>query len=265
MQQSLGCGQGDMTAAIAALVGEQGHVTAVDPAPLDYGTFAFIRLRNFIGHLSNVSSAGAPFTLGQAQDHISKSAIGSRVTFVRSDPVAYLSSTSEKFDAIILAHCVWYFASPKLVMDTFMACRHKGAALLIAEWSLTTNGNSGRSHLLAVLTQAALEAHRSSSDSNVQTVVSAKALQAVAESSGWKMQSSAFLSPDKSLLDGKWEAQAVMSDHFSQLIAQSVTNARQIALLAAMRDATEASIESEGGIDQVTPMQVYVGAFAFEI
>lgn len=34
----IGCGQGDTTAALAELVGESGHVTAVDPAELSYGT-----------------------------------------------------------------------------------------------------------------------------------------------------------------------------------------------------------------------------------
>lgn len=33
----LGCGQGDCTAVLAELVGDAGQVTAVDPAPLDYG------------------------------------------------------------------------------------------------------------------------------------------------------------------------------------------------------------------------------------
>ena len=36
----LGCGQGDCTAVLAAAVGECGTVTAVDPAPLDYGNSA---------------------------------------------------------------------------------------------------------------------------------------------------------------------------------------------------------------------------------
>ena len=34
----IGPGQGDCTIVLAAAVGEQGHVDAVDPAPLDYGT-----------------------------------------------------------------------------------------------------------------------------------------------------------------------------------------------------------------------------------
>ena len=33
----IGCGQGDTTLVLAHAVGEQGHVTALDPASLDYG------------------------------------------------------------------------------------------------------------------------------------------------------------------------------------------------------------------------------------
>lgn len=33
----VGCGQGDCTIPLAAAVGEEGHVTALDPANLDYG------------------------------------------------------------------------------------------------------------------------------------------------------------------------------------------------------------------------------------
>ena len=35
----IGCGQGDCTLVIAYVVGDQGHVTAIDPAPLDYGSW----------------------------------------------------------------------------------------------------------------------------------------------------------------------------------------------------------------------------------
>ena len=35
----LGCGQGDCTAVLAYIVGEQGMVVAIDPATPDYGAF----------------------------------------------------------------------------------------------------------------------------------------------------------------------------------------------------------------------------------
>jgi ubiquinone/menaquinone biosynthesis C-methylase UbiE len=33
----IGCGQGDCTMVIGYIVGDEGHVTAIDPAPLSYG------------------------------------------------------------------------------------------------------------------------------------------------------------------------------------------------------------------------------------
>jgi len=38
----IGCGQGDCTAVLATVVGETGHVTALDPAPPDYGLSLFL-------------------------------------------------------------------------------------------------------------------------------------------------------------------------------------------------------------------------------
>jgi len=40
----IGCGQVDCTAVLAELVGPEGHVTAIDPGPSDYGMFVNIPL-----------------------------------------------------------------------------------------------------------------------------------------------------------------------------------------------------------------------------
>lgn len=40
----IGCGQGDCTAVLAELVGDSGHVTAIDPADLTYGMAATSQL-----------------------------------------------------------------------------------------------------------------------------------------------------------------------------------------------------------------------------
>jgi ubiquinone/menaquinone biosynthesis C-methylase UbiE len=34
----VGCGQGDCTVVLANIVGDSGHVTAIDPGSLDYGS-----------------------------------------------------------------------------------------------------------------------------------------------------------------------------------------------------------------------------------
>ncbi|KAI8303242.1 hypothetical protein K4K61_007248 [Colletotrichum sp. SAR11_59] len=122
----LGCGQGDCTTVIASAVGEEGAVVVVDPAELDYG---------------------APYTLGQAQSHISQGLLGSRVTWVQQPPLDYLSSlssTSESktFDATVLAHCMWYFASPSVIISTFRALKQHSKRLLLAEWSLVATDPS---------------------------------------------------------------------------------------------------------------------------
>lgn len=47
----IGCGQGTCTVVLGHATGREGHIDAINPAPLDYG---------------------APYTLGQAQEHIAK-------------------------------------------------------------------------------------------------------------------------------------------------------------------------------------------------
>ncbi|KAI4723558.1 S-adenosyl-L-methionine-dependent methyltransferase [Aureobasidium sp. EXF-10727] len=149
----LGCGQGDCTTVLASAVGEQGKVVAVDPADLDYGS---------------------PYTLGQAQSHISQGPLGSRITWVQQLPLNYLSSLpapasvsdGKNFDATVLAHCLWYFPSPSLILDAFRALKQHSKRLLLAEWSLVATHPSAQPHVLAALAQAALECRKPQSESN---------------------------------------------------------------------------------------------------
>ena len=57
----IGPGQGDCTIVLATAVGESGHVDAVDPAPLDYGTlFPFLYLRLNTPHSPRTTSDFSP-------------------------------------------------------------------------------------------------------------------------------------------------------------------------------------------------------------
>ncbi|THX20253.1 S-adenosyl-L-methionine-dependent methyltransferase [Aureobasidium pullulans] len=109
----LGCGQGDCTTVLAHAVGEDGKVVAVDPASLDYGS---------------------PYTLGQAQNHISNGPLGDRIIWVQQSPLEYLSANHTKFDAAILAHSLWYFPSPLLILNTFRALKQHSKRLLLVIW-----------------------------------------------------------------------------------------------------------------------------------
>ncbi|TIA14671.1 ankyrin [Aureobasidium pullulans] len=177
----LGCGQGDCTTVLAHAVGEDGKVVAVDPASLDYGS---------------------PYTLGQAQNHISNGPLGDRIIWAQQSPLEYLSANHTKFDAAILAHSLWYFPSPLLILDTFRALKQHSKRLLLAEWSLVASHSSAEPHVLAALAQAALECRKPESTSNVRTVLSPKRLTELAVAAGWQLDSESYVQAG----DGMFEA-----------------------------------------------------------
>lgn len=242
----LGCGQGDCTTALADAVGDQGKVVAVDPADLDYGN---------------------PYTLGQAQNHISQGPLGGRIEWVQRLPLDYLSSLAstpdnKAFDATVLAHCLWYFPSHQLILDTFRALKQHSKRLLLAEWSLVATHPSAQPHVLAALAQAALECHKPQSTSNVRTVLGAKRLTELALAAGWKLETEARVQPTEGLLDGQWEVSACLSPSFEKQIEEFVGDGRDRDVVLALRDACEASLEVvQGGRNGVKSMDVWVASF----
>ncbi|KAB8228273.1 class I SAM-dependent methyltransferase [Aspergillus alliaceus] len=251
----LGCGQGDCTTVLANAVGEQGRVVAVDPAELNYG---------------------APYTLGQAQGHISQGPLGRRITWVQQSPLDYLSSLSspsstssppasnpKTFDATVLAHCLWYFASPSLILSTFCALKQHSKRLLLAEWSLVATHPSAQPHVLAALTQAALECRKSKgSVSNVRTVLGPKQLTELALAAGWHLESETHVQGSEGLLDGQWEVSTCLSSSFEREVEGQVSDERERAVVLALRDACEASLEGiQGGRKGVRAMDVWVANF----
>ncbi|CAF9940967.1 MAG: hypothetical protein HETSPECPRED_002828 [Heterodermia speciosa] len=239
----IGCGQGDCTTVLAHTIGEQGRVVAIDPAELDYG---------------------APYTLGQAQGHISQSPLGRRITWVQQSPLHYLSSlpSGKAFDATVLAHCLWYFSSPSLIFSTFRALRPHSKRLLLAEWSLVATHPSAQSHVLAALAQAALECRKPKSESNIRTVQSPNRLTKLALAAGWQLESEARVQGGEGLLDGQWEVSACLSPSFEREVEEQVSDERERGSVLALRDACEASLEGvQGGRKGVRSMDVWVASF----
>jgi 2-polyprenyl-3-methyl-5-hydroxy-6-metoxy-1,4-benzoquinol methylase len=244
----LGCGQGDCTTVLASAVGDEGNVVAVDPADLDYGR---------------------PYTLGQAQGHISQGPLGDRIDWVQQLPIDYLSSLasssssdSKTFDATVLAHCLWYFPSHTLILDTFRALKQHSKRLLLAEWSLVATRPSAQPHVLAALAQAALECRKPQSTSNVRTVLGPKRLTELALAAGWKLESETRVQPTEGLLDGLWEVSACLSPSFGKEIEEFVGDGRDRDVVFALRDACEASLEVvSGGRKGVRSMDVWVASF----
>lgn len=241
----LGCGQGDCTTVLASAVGEQGKIVAVDPADLDYGS---------------------PYNLGQAQRHVSQGPLGGQITWVRQSPQDYLAALSgtdgKAFDATVLAHCLWYFSSPSLVLDTFRDIRKYSKRLLLAEWSLVATKSSAQPHVLAALAQAALETRKATSISNVRTVLSPKRLTELAVTAGWQLETEARIEAGEGLLDGQWEVSACLSPSFEKQTEEHVSDERERGVVLALRDACEASLENvPGGKHGVRGMDIWVASF----
>ena len=223
-----------------------------------------------------VLPAGAPYTLGQAQGHISQGPLGKRITWVQQSPLDYLSSLSspsstssppasdpKAFDATVLAHCLWYFGSPSLVLSTFRVLKQHSKRLLLAEWSLVATHPSAQPHVLAALTQAALECRKpKGSISNVRTVLGPKQLTELALAAGWHLESETRVPGSEGLLDGQWEVSACLSPSFGREVEEQVSDERERAVVLALRDACEASLEGiPGGREGVRAMDVWVANF----
>lgn len=245
----LGCGQGNCTAVLAEAVGPEGHVDAVDPAEPDYGS---------------------PFTLGQAQAHISASEVGDRVTWHRATPEEFLSeqgAEEEKtWDCAVLSHCIWYFASPDVLGRILMALRGKVQRICVAEYALRASESSAMPHVLATLARATLEAHKQQrSTANIQTPLAPEAIKSVAAGCGWQLESEASLVPDEGLLDGCWETGSVISKTFLEEARNTLgddEDSKVKVVLDTARAAVLAAVDVVGGVKGVRTMDVWAGMFS---
>ncbi|KAI0196414.1 SAM-dependent methyltransferase [Astrocystis sublimbata] len=240
----IGCGQGDCTTVLATAVGEEGKVVAVDPGSLDYG---------------------APYTLGQAQDHISLGPLGERITWIHENSLAYLTRlpSTERFDEAVFAHCLWYFDSPIDIVRLLKAVKQRSKRLLIAEWALASRNPCGQPHVLAALAQASLECRKpGNSQSNIRIALGPSRLIEVAKAAGWRLESQANLHAGIGLLDGQWEVAACLSPSFKQDVIKYVTDDKEKAVVAAVRDACETSLANvPGGMSKVLAMDTWVATF----
>ncbi|MGY3340402.1 SAM-dependent methyltransferase [Streptomyces filamentosus] len=187
----VGCGQGDMTAALAEAVGPRGRVVAVDIADPSYGS---------------------PVTLGQSAEHLKATPLGSRIDFrfgldVLDEAVAF---PDDGFDHVVLAHCSWYFESLDRVAATLARVRRWARNLCYAEWDLTPCSAEQLPHLLAVLIQGQIEAGGSRGEGNVRTPFSRESLLRILPAAGWDPAPGRAVDTTE-LQDGDWEVDACMA------------------------------------------------------
>lgn len=205
---------------------------------------------------------GSPFTLGQAQGHLSSGRLGNRITWKQANPLTFLEESTETYDVAVLAHCLWYFSSPEVISQTLRLLSSRARKICIAEWSLSASQDRSNAHLLAVLTQSALECRKVESESNVRTVVSPARIKELAEDLRLTLEHELLLTPGPGVRDGVWEAGAVISTSFEEEVKSCVEDKKERSVVLALRDATAASVVSVGGVKNVLPMDVWTGVFS---
>jgi SAM-dependent methyltransferase len=238
----LGCGQGTCTAVLAEAVGRDGWVDAVDPGSPDYGS---------------------PFTLAQAQGHLSQnSEIGGRIAWRTGvQPLEFLKEAEGKgqtWDVAVLVHCIWYFKNPAALDELLGALKGRVKKIVIAEWSLDAREPRAVPHVLAAIARATLEAHRKDSTANIQTLMSPAGIKEATAKAGWAVQSEATMVPEEGVQDGLWEVGDVVSQGFLKKLGAAVIDDEKVkVLLRSTRTAVINAAERIGGYRKARAMDVW--------
>ncbi|KAL7899593.1 S-adenosyl-L-methionine-dependent methyltransferase [Trichoderma sp. SZMC 28014] len=236
----IGCGQGTTTAVLAEAVGPTGHIDAVDSGRPDYGS---------------------PWTLAQAQEHLSKGPIGDRISWHFADPIDFLAANADKtWDYIVFVHSIWYFDSPATLTKMLGALKGRAPSLLVAEYALKATEKNALPHVLASVARATLEAHNKGSQANIRCLSSPGAITDAANENAWILDGEAFLVPEAGLLDGFWETGTVKSPKFLKEIEEKVEDPKVRALLRSARDGVLGVLETMD-VKKAWTMDVWAASF----
>ncbi|KAK7409635.1 hypothetical protein QQX98_008150 [Neonectria punicea] len=232
----IGCGQGTCTVVLGHATGREGHVDAIDPAPLDYG---------------------APYTLGQAQEHIAKGDMGERVRFWQRHLEEFLAETGgKKWDYAVLVHCAWYLDGTETLARMLKALKGRVDKVCIAEYSMKASEPAAVPHVLAALTQATLSAQMPESKANIRCLLTPHDIKQIAEHAGWKVEREMDFVPNERLQDGGWEVGAVKSEDFLDDVEKYVKDDKIKVLLRGAREAVCRATEEPHG-EKVRTMNVW--------
>ena len=189
----IGCGQGDTTAALAYVVGEEGFVHGVDIASPDYGS---------------------PITVGDAANHLRNSKLGKQIKMEYDIDILSADIDFEKdtFDYIVFSHCSWYLKSFEVLAEMLVKIRKWGKKLCFAEWDSRIQTIEQYPHLLAVLIQSQYECFKESSHSNVRTLFTPRDIRLIAENASWTVTNEQSIN-SPSLHDAKWEIDMTLANY----------------------------------------------------
>ncbi len=230
----IGCGQGDTTAALAFIVGEEGFIHGVDIASPDYG---------------------APITLGDSARYLQQSALGKQIKMefnvdVLAEDVDF---PEDSFDAIVFSHCSWYLKSFEELEAILKKVRKWGKSLCFAEWDARIQTIEQYPHFLAVLIQSQYECFKESSLSNIRTLFTPADVKRLAERAGWTITNEQSLHSPQ-LQDAQWEI-AMTLDDYKEEISQLVDVPDK---LKSLIQSEVILLEQARNNQQVKPMSTYM-------
>lgn len=188
----IGCGQGDTTAVLAHLVGENGFVHGIDIAPAAYG---------------------APLTLGQATEQLLRSQIGGRLRIdLNTDFLSDAFAPDGMYDCFVMSHCAWYFSSVDEVIQVLKKARQLAKKLCFAEWDVRPRLPAQSAHFFSALVQAQCACFTPIPGANIRTLLTPADATRAASEAGWRVADTASVfSPD--LQDGRWETQLLLCEY----------------------------------------------------
>lgn len=181
----IGCGQGDLTLALAEAVGPEGKVTGVDIADRSYG---------------------APLTLGEATDQIVAGEFGPRVDFMFQFDLATMAEFLGTFDAAVMAHSAWYFPNRDTLRATLAAARKRAPRLCFAEWDLEAKVPAQEAHRMAALAQGRITG---SEELNIRTPLTRPQFRELFQEIGWAPVMETPID-SRGLPDADWEIAACL-------------------------------------------------------
>lgn len=204
------------------------------------------------------------------------SAIGPRITFLQIDPVSHFRQLSETsvsgtytYDAVVLAHSLFYFSSPALIAETLALAARHARRICIAEYALAATRPGAVPHVLAALTQTNLECRKpvGTSTSNIRTILSPARIRdlALAAADGMKVLQERTAPPVEGLKDGAWEVWSVRDTAFVQEVEEIIKDEREKAVIMAMRDSvldSAQAVKDRG--EKLSTMDVWVASFGRE-
>lgn len=169
----IGCGQGETTVILAALVGESGRIVAVDKSPESYGI---------------------P-TLGESHAFVKSLSLGARIDFLTSTNLLapQFDFPRDHFSLVVFPHSPWYMDSEEELRRLFTRTRGWAKRLGYAEWDLRPQDVKQTAHLIAVLLQAHIQAihleqtGQHDQRGNIRTLILPGVARRLAEEAGWNI------------------------------------------------------------------------------